>query len=475
MRAQASIIEMMLTPVTVVILAAGLGTRMKSRKAKVLHRAGGKTLLNHAVDTALALTPPERIFVVVGHQAEEVRASVVTPGIGFIEQKEQLGTGHALMVGRNSLAPLDGNLVIVYGDGPLLRATTLFRLVETKNESGAAGVLLSAIMEDPTGYGRVMRETGNRVAAIVEQKAGTPAQLAIREANMGIYCYDADLFWKHVGEIRPDNPAREYYLTDMVEILRRAGHTVEAMQIEDARECLGINNRLELAEADALLRARKRREVMLAGITIEMPETVAIDCGVSIGMDTEIGPFAQILGNTFIGENCRIGAGAIIRDCNLADGVEILPYTIAAHSRIDRGVVAGPFARLRMNNVVEAGAHIGNFVELKNTHMGAGAKANHLAYLGDSEIGARTNIGAGTITCNYDGQKKNPTKIGDASFVGSNSTLVAPLEIGEGAYIAAGSVITDTVPADALALGRERQVTKEGWAKKRRERAAKRP
>ena len=464
----------MQTPVTVVILAAGLGTRMKSRKAKVLHRAGGKTLLNHAVDTARELAPPERIFVVVGHQAEEVRASVATPGVGFIEQKEQLGTGHALLVGRPQLAALGGDLVIVYGDGPLLRAATLRRLIETKEGSGAAGVLLSAIMDDPTGYGRVLRETGNRVGAIVEQKAATPAQLAIREANMGIYCYDADLFWKYVDRMRPDNPAHEYYLTDMVEILKRAGHSVEAMQIEDNRECLGINDRVQLAEVDGLLRERKRREIMLSGVTIEQPQTVSIDCGVSIGMDTEIGPFAQILGSTSIGANCRIGAGAVIEDCQLADDVEVGPYTILANSRLERGVHAGPFARLRMENVVEAGAHIGNFVELKKTRLGAGAKANHLAYLGDSEIGAKTNIGAGTITCNYDGQKKHPTRIGEGSFVGSNSTLVAPLEIGSGAYIAAGSVITDPVPADALAVARERQVVKEQWAKKRRERAANR-
>jgi len=463
------------TPATVVILAAGLGTRMKSRKAKVLHRAGGKTLLNHAVDTALELAPPERIFVVVGHQADEVRASVATAGVGFIEQKEQLGTGHALMVGRDRLAPLNGNLVITYGDGPLLRAATLQRLIDTKEQSGAAGVLLSAVMEDPTGYGRVLRESGNRVASIVEQKAATIEQLAVREANMGIYCYDAGLFWRHVDEIRPDNPAREYYLTDMVEILGRAGHAVEAMQIEDARECLGINNRVELAEVDRLLRERKRRDVMLSGVTIEQPETVAIDCGVSIGMDTEIGPFTQILGNTSIGDNCRIGTGVVIQDCQIADNVEIGPYTILAHSRLEHGVIAGPFARLRMDNVVEAGAHIGNFVELKKTRMGAGAKANHLAYLGDSEIGAKSNIGAGTITCNYDGQKKHPTRIGEGSFVGSNSTLVAPLTVGTGAYVAAGSVITDDVPADALALGRERQIVKEEWAKKRRQRAAHRP
>jgi bifunctional UDP-N-acetylglucosamine pyrophosphorylase/glucosamine-1-phosphate N-acetyltransferase len=443
---------------------------MKSRKAKVLHRAGGKTLLNHVVDTALELAPAERVFVVVGHQAEEVRASVTTPGVGFIVQKEQLGTGHALMAGREQLASLGGDLVIVYGDGPLLRAATLRRLIETKNSSSAAGVLLSAVMEDPTGYGRVIRESGNRVAAIVEQKAASPAQLAIREANMGIYCYQADLFWKHLDQIVPDNPAREYYLTDMVEILKRAGHAVEAMTIEDARECLGINNRLELAEVDRLLRERKRRQVMLDGVTIGQPETVTIDCGVSIGMDTVVEPFVQILGKTSVGENCHIGAGAIIENSVIADEVVIGPFTIVAHSRLERGVHAGPFARLRMENLVEAGAHIGNFVELKKTRLGPGAKANHLAYLGDSEIGAKTNIGAGTITCNYDGQKKHPTRIGEGSFIGSNSTLVAPLEIGAGAYVAAGSVVTDAVPADALAVGRARQVVKEEWAKKKRER-----
>jgi bifunctional UDP-N-acetylglucosamine pyrophosphorylase/glucosamine-1-phosphate N-acetyltransferase len=459
----------MATPVTVVILAAGLGTRMKSRQAKVLHRAGGKTLLNHVVSTALEIAPAERIFVVVGYQSEQVRASVSAAGIGFIEQTEQLGTGHALLAGREQLALLTGDLVIIYGDGPLLRAATLRRLLEARQRTGAAGVLLSAIMEDPTGYGRVIREGGNGVAAIVEQKAASPEQLAIREANMGIYCYDAALLWRYIDRIRPDNPAGEYYLTDMVEILHHAGHRVEAMLIEDARECLGINNRLELAEVDRLLRERKTRELMLSGVTIEQPETVAIDCGVSIGMDTIVGPFAQIRGTTSIGENCRIGACAIIEDSRIADDVEIGPFTVVVRSRLEPRVQVGPFARLRFDNYVEAGAHIGNFVELKKTHMGVGAKANHLAYLGDAEIGAQSNIGAGTITCNYDGSRKHATRIGDAAFVGSNSTLVAPLEIGSGAYIAAGSVITDPVPADALALGRGRQVIKEDWARKRRE------
>jgi bifunctional UDP-N-acetylglucosamine pyrophosphorylase/glucosamine-1-phosphate N-acetyltransferase len=461
-------------PVTVVILAAGLGTRMKSRKAKVLHRAGGRALIEHVVETALKLAPAERIFVVVGYQADEVRKAVAAaggPGIGFIEQKEQKGTGHALMVGREALAGLEGYLVIVYGDGPLLRAETLERLVERaaagpKGHPQAAGVLLSAMMDDATGYGRVIRGPQGKVERIVEQKAATADELAIREANMGIYCYRADLFWKHVEEMRPDNPAGEYYLTDMVEILNRAGHSVEALQMDDPSEALGINDRVELAKVDAILRQRKRRELMLGGVTIEQPETVIIDADVRIGTDTVIEPFAQVLGKTTVGADCRIGACSIVRDSELADGVEIGAFTMVGTSRLERGVRVGPFARLRMGNVVEEGARIGNFVELKKTHMGAGAKANHLAYLGDAQIGAEVNVGAGTITCNYDGLRKHVTKIGDGAFVGSNSTLVAPIEIGAGAYVGAGSVVTEPVPPDALALGRARQVVKEDWARK---------
>jgi len=462
-------------PVTVVILAAGLGTRMKSRKAKVLHRAGGKTLVEHAVHTALELTPAERIFVVVGHQADQVRAAIATPGIGFIEQKEQLGTGHAILIGREALSPLDGHLVIVYGDGPLLRSATLRQLIETQEHSDAAGVLLSADMADPTGYGRVIRGVSGSVTAIVEQKAATPQQLAIREANMGIYCYRADQFWRHVGEMRQDNPAHEYYLTDMVQVLNRSGHYVTAMKIDDPRECLGINNRVELAEVDRILRERTLRELMLSGVTIEKPETVTIDGGVRIGIDTVIEPFTRILGATAIGENCRIGASSVIENSTLGDDVVIAPFTVVAASRLERGAQVGPFSRLRLGSHVDPGAHVGNFVELKKTRLGAGAKANHLAYLGDADVGPEANIGAGTITCNYDGTHKHPTRIGAGAFVGSNSTLVAPIEVGEGAYLAAGSVITESVPSDALAVGRNRQVNKEGWAKKRRARSGAKP
>ena len=459
-------------PVTIVILAAGLGTRMKSRQAKVLHKAGGKTLLQHVIDTALALAPPERIFAVVGHQAEQVRQSVAGARIGFIQQTEQKGTGHAVMIGRDAMAHLDGYLMVLYGDSPLLRVETLRRLIAQETEGGTAGVLISALMDDPTGYGRVIRDADSdscgHVLDVVEQKAATPEQLAIREANMGIYCFRADLFWKHVDEIQPNNPAREYYLTDMPAILTRAGHTVEAMRIDDPGEALGINDRAQLALVDGIFRERKRSALMAAGVTLIKPETITIDAAVEIGMDTIVEPFAQILGKTTIGENCRIGACSIIQDSQLGDAVEIGAFTLVNASVLERGVSAGPYARLRVGNHVEAGAHIGNFVELKKTRMRAGAKAGHLAYLGDSDIGAKANIGAGTITCNFDGYKKHLTEIGEGAFVGSNSTLVAPLEIGAGAYVAAGSVITQTVPPDALAIGRARQENKPEWAKKRR-------
>jgi bifunctional UDP-N-acetylglucosamine pyrophosphorylase/glucosamine-1-phosphate N-acetyltransferase len=456
-------------PVTVVILAAGLGTRMKSHQPKVLHRAGGRILVEHVVRTAQALAPPERIFLVVGYQAEKVRAAIRTPGIGFIHQPEQKGTGHALMVAAERLSATEGLLVILYGDCPLIRVQTLQGLVAAQRSSHAAGTILTAYMEDPTGYGRVLRDSEGRVTGVVEQKAASPEQLAIPEANMGLYCYRAKPFWKHVQELRPDNPAREYYLTDMVEILRRAGYEMNAYRIDDPREVLGINNREELAAVDRLLRDRKVRELMLAGVTIEKPETVTVDPGVQIGMDTIIEPFAQILGNTQIGENCRIGACAIVRDSELANDVEIGAFTFVGTSRLETGAHAGPFARLRMENHLEAGAHVGNFVELKKTRLGARSKAMHLAYLGDSQIAADVNVGAGTITCNYDGFRKHRTTIGAGAFIGSNSTLVAPVEIGPGAYLAAGSVITEDVPADALGVGRARQANKEDWARKRRE------
>lgn len=458
------------TPVTVAILAAGLGTRMKSRRAKVLHEAGGKPLISHVVDTALQIAPPERIFVIVGHQAAQVREAVRPSGVGFVEQAEQKGTGHALMVGREAMSPLGGLLLIVYGDGPLISQATLSSLIAMQDGSGAAGTLITARMQDPTGYGRILRDAAGTITGIVEQKAATREQLAIRETNMGIYCWRADLFWRYLFDIRPDNPAREYYLTDLVEIMLRAGYPVQGMCVDDATEVLGINTREELADVDRILRRRKARRLMLDGVTIRQPETVTIDADVRVGMDTVIEPFAQLLGATVIGENCRIGACSIIENSVLDNDVQVGPFTIIGTSRLEQGVHAGPFCRLRMENHVGPGAHIGNFVELKKTSIGADSKAMHLAYLGDAGIGSNVNIGAGTITCNFDGVTKHPTRIGDGAFIGSNATLVAPLEVGEGAYVGAASVITEAVPPESLALGRARQVNKPGWVKQRRAR-----
>jgi bifunctional UDP-N-acetylglucosamine pyrophosphorylase / glucosamine-1-phosphate N-acetyltransferase len=455
--------------VTVVILAAGLGTRMKSKQAKVLHCAGGQTLIRHAVDAARSIAMPERIFVVVGHQADEVSRDVADRGVRFIRQTEQRGTGHALLCGSEDLAHLGGLLVIFYGDCPLILPSTLAQLVERQRNSGAAATLISTHLKDPAGYGRVIRVADSQdVAAIVEQKAATPQQLAMHEINAGIYCFEAGLFWDAIRELTPNNAANEYYLTDMVEILIQRAQRVQDFHVKDSSELLGINNRVDLAAADRVFRDRKVHQLMLDGVTIEKPETVTIDSQVQVGMDSIIEAFVQLRGNTVAGERCRIGACSIVSDSHLGDEVEIGPFTVVNKSMLEQGVHAGPFARLRMDNHVAANAHIGNFVELKKTRMGAGAKAGHLAYLGDSEIGAETNIGAGTITCNYDGVNKNVTRIGEKAFVGSNSTLVAPLEIAAGAYVAAGSVITKTVPEDALAIGRARQENKEGYARKLR-------
>jgi bifunctional UDP-N-acetylglucosamine pyrophosphorylase/glucosamine-1-phosphate N-acetyltransferase len=458
----------MTSQINVVILAAGLGTRMKSKHAKVLHRAGGLTLIEHVVSAARAIAPSSNTTVVVGTQSDRVRALLAASGVRFVDQTEQKGTGHALLACRESLASEPGLVVVLYGDCPLLSPATLTELVRRQSGSHTAATVITTRLSDPTGYGRVVFGESGVVNAIVEHKVATPAQLAIPFINSGIYCFRADLLWKHLVEIRPDNPAHEYYLTDIVEIFGHAGHTVAGMEVENSAELLGINTRAELAAVDKIFRERKVQELMLAGVTFEKPETATVDSCVRIGEDSVVGPFAQILGNTVIGEDCRIGACSILENSTLASSVEIAPFTYIVDSYVEAGAIVGPFARLRPGNRVGRDTRIGNFVELKNTRFGAGAKANHLAYLGDSEIGERTNIGAGTITCNYDGVSKSKTHIGQDAFVGSNSTLVAPLEIGEGSYIGAGSVITHAVPADALAVGRSRQVNKEGWAAKRK-------
>jgi len=462
---------------TVVILAAGLGTRMRSKQAKVLHRAGGLSLVEHVVHAASAVTPRDRIVVVTGHQADTVEALLEPMGVRFARQVEQRGTGHAVACAREQLQQADpaqdGLLLVLYGDTPLLSAAALKQLRDRQSASNAAATLITTTLDDPAGYGRVILNDRGDVSAIVEHKDANPEQLQVRVINSGIYCFRAKLLWKHIAEIQPNSVSGELYLTDMAEILNRHGQRVESLHLQDSSELLGINTRIDLAEADGILRARKARELMLAGVTIERPETVAIDAQVRVGVDTVIEPFARLLGNTAVGEDCRIGQGAILESAGLADRVVIAPYTLVADSRIDPGAQVGPFARIRMQAQVGPEARVGNFVELKKTRLGAGAKSQHLAYLGDAEIGERVNVGAGTITCNYDGEAKHATKIGAGAFIGSNSTLVAPVEIGEDSYVGAGSIITEAVPSQALALGRARQMNKPDWVKNRKKKTAK--
>ena len=457
----------MSSSLSVVILAAGFGTRMKSHTTKVLHRAGGFPLVEHVVRTALTIAPADRIVTVVGHQADRVAAAVTPYGVKTALQDVPRGTGHALRCAREA-APADGHLVVLYGDVPLLSEATLARLIMQHTANNAAATVLTAVLDDPAAYGRIIRGADGGVEAIVEFKAASEAQRAVKEINSGIYCFNAPLLWQHIDSITTNNPAGEFYLTDMVEILRAHGHRVDGQIMADSSELLGINTKVELAEVDRLFRLRKATQLMLDGVTIERPETVTIDLDVTVAADTIIEPNTRILGTTTIGANARIGTGSVITNSAIADGVQIEPYCVIADSKIGENAHLGPFARLRMNNTVGANVHIGNFVELKKTTMGDGAKANHLAYLGDSTIGAKTNIGAGTITCNYDGKLKHPTTIGSGVFVGSNSTLVAPVTLEEGSYIAAGSVITDQVPSGALAIARGRQSNKDGWVAKKK-------
>lgn len=443
---------------------------MKSKLPKVLHRAGGLPLIEHVINTAVEVTTPERVTVVVGSQAERVKAALAHRAIQFAYQSEQLGTGHAVKICGDVLRDTTGYTVVVYGDGPLLSARTLRRLIEKQAAAATGATLIISELEHPRGYGRVLLDSEDMVVDIIEEKAATEEQRRIRLVNPGIYCFRSDLLWKHIDEVGTDNPAREYYLTDMPAILRRAGYKVGTIYADDPVELLAINNRVELAEVDDIMRRRKVRELLLAGVTIERPDTVTVDVGVAVGMDTVVRPFAQLLGNTVIGEDCTIGGGSIIQNSTVAANVEVGAFTVIADSHIETGAHIGPFARLRMNNIVGESAFIGNFVELKNTRFGAKSWASHLAYLGDSDIGAGTNIGAGTITCNNDGTRKHPTKIGAGAFVGSNSTLVAPVEIGDGSYVAAGSVITESVPPETLAIGRARQVVKPDWVRKRKAR-----
>ena len=452
------------TPLAAVVLAAGKGTRMKSRTAKVLHEIGGRPLVWNAVKRALdAGASP--VVVVVGHQAEAVEAALVAslPGapLRFAVQEKQLGTAHAVLAARRALRGFDGPVAILSGDVPLLETETLLQVVRTRARARAPLAFATMALETPRGYGRVVRDAGGRPARIVEEKDASDAERAIREVNAGLYCADATFLWKSLAKVGADNAQDEFYLTDLVAMAaRRDGAVTVEVPPEEAS---GVNDREELARAAKVLLRRRARALMRSGVTIEDPDRFDCDEGVEVGPDTVIEPGARLLGRTRIGAACRIGAGAILRDAAVANQVSIRPYTVVEEATIQARAILGPFSRVRPGSDIGEEAHVGNFVETKKAALGKGAKANHLAYLGDAVVGAGANIGAGTITCNYDGEKKHPTRIGAGAFVGSDSILVAPVEIGDGAYIAAGSVITEGVPSGALAFGRARQVTKEGW------------
>ncbi len=457
----------------IVIMAAGKGTRLKSRRAKVLHEIAGQPLLAHVIRAAQKIVAAEHIYVIVGHQAENVRAAVEPMGVKFVLQAEQRGTGHAIMCAGEQVASYK-NILVLSGDVPLIRPETIARLRDFHLSKKAAMTILTAAPSDPFGYGRVIRAgSSDRVKAIVEQKALTKSQQKEREINSGIYAFATKPLFANIDRLSTDNAHHELYLTDMAALLVKSKATVVALKASDPGEVLGANTLAELSSLDATMRARKCADLMAAGVSIYRPETCVIDNDVEIGADTILEPFVQILGRTRIGSDCRIRSFSVISDSQVADNVLLRPGCIIDQSTIAAGAQLGPYAHVRPGSEIGEGAHVGNFVETKKTRMGRGAKANHLSYLGDSDIGAGVNVGAGTITCNYDGVHKHMTVIEEGAFIGSDSTLVAPVRIGKGAYVAAGSTITEDVPADALALGRSRQITKESWARQRRDERAK--
>jgi bifunctional UDP-N-acetylglucosamine pyrophosphorylase/glucosamine-1-phosphate N-acetyltransferase len=436
--------------VAILIMAAGKGTRLKSKHPKVLHEVGGKPLLAHVIAAATKVVPAQDVFAVIGHEADLVRQTFADTGIGFVLQAEQRGTGHALMVAREALAPYD-EVIVLSGDAPLIGSETIEKLRDFHNTNHPAMTILSAQLRDPTGYGRVIRKSKQSadVKAVVEEKSATPAQRKIREINSGFYVFDAKVLFAHIDELSNNNPHREYYLTDMAAVFGKA-------------------KKQEMVEIDQHMRMAKCRQLMADGVTIFYPQTCVIDCDVEIGTDTVIEPFVQIFGKTRVGSDCRIRSYTVINNSVIGDGVSILPTCVLDGAQVMKGAILGPYSRLRPGSEIGEGAHVGNFVETKKTRMGKGSKANHLTYLGDSEIGEGVNVGAGTITCNYDGTHKHTTVIEDGAFIGSDSTLVAPVKVGRGAYVGAASCITDDVPPDSLALGRAKQVVKEGWVKAKR-------
>jgi bifunctional UDP-N-acetylglucosamine pyrophosphorylase/glucosamine-1-phosphate N-acetyltransferase len=463
----------------IAIMAAGKGTRLKSKRPKVLHEIGGRALLLHVIAAAKTVVSPEHIYCIIGHEGDRVRAAVAPTGVQFVLQPEQRGTGHAMQMLKADFeisgVPLPKHLLVLSGDVPLIRPETIAAVRDAHLREHAAMTILTAVPSNPTGYGRVLRATadGVDVTAIVEQKSLRPDQLSAPEINSGIYCFETKALFSKLDSLSTNNAHGEFYLTDVAAMLVAEGKRVVAVKADSVDEVLGANTIAEMMHLDAAMRLTTAKRLMANGVTIFRPETCVIDSEVMVGPDTVIEPYVQLLGATTIGTESRIRSYSVIQNSTLGDNVTVRNGCILDTAEVANNAILGPYAHLRPESRIGDGAHVGNFVETKKTTMGKGAKANHLNYLGDTVIGAGVNIGAGAITCNYDGVHKHLTTIGDGAFIGSDSTLVAPVTIGAGAYVAAGSSITEDVPEGALALGRSRQVTKPGWVAARKAAAEK--
>lgn len=454
-----------MTEFTAVILAAGEGVRMKSDTPKVLHRVCGIPMLGHVVDAARK-AGAGKVAVVVGKGADEVKKAFEGQNVDFVIQAEQKGTGHALMQARQASEGA-GTLMVLYGDMPLVTAESIAAMVKFHSEKRSMATVMTARVQDPTGYGRIIRDQA-RVLAIREEKDASPQEKAITEINSGFYCFDASLVFEALSKVKNDNRQEEYYLTDVVEILNSEGKDVLAFEIEDPLELSGINDRRQLAFVQGIMQKRIIDHWMREGVTFINPDTCMVDAHVSIGRDTVVYPGVFLEGGTQIGESCSIIGPSRIKDSRIENHAEIVMSQIV-ESIVESGVKIGPFSNLRPGCHIKEGAKIGDFVELKNAKVDTGSKVPHLSYVGDAVIGKKVNIGAGTIFVNYDGYKKHQTVVGDGAFVGCNSNLVAPVTVNPGAYVAAGSTITHEVPEDSLAIARARQENKIGWAEKRRQ------